>query len=64
MKYQAVMNQLPRLLKADDAEDYVGGETMLRKLEVKPVHQGNRLTVYDRHELDAAIEKLKAERAA
>ena len=52
----------PRLLRADDAAAYVGGESVLKDLEkagwVDPVHRGNRLTLWDAKKLDAACDRL------
>ena len=64
MKYHAVISMLPRLLRAEEAADYVGGETMLRELAVPPTCKRKGLTVYDRLELDRAIEALKIKEAA
>lgn len=59
MKYHAIINLLPRMLGAAEARDYVGGQTMLRELSVKPTVQRKGLTLYDRQDLDRAIEKIK-----
>lgn len=57
------MAAVPRLLNARDAGDYVCGSTMLKQLcekwGLKPLEKGHKLTVYDRHDLDAAIERKK-----
>lgn len=63
MRYHAIIHMLPRLLRADEACDYVGGPTMLRELNVAPTAQRKGLTVYDRQDLDRAIEKLKLDEA-
>lgn len=53
----------PRMMRRDLAEEYVGGGTMLFELEekklVSPAVQRNRLTLYDRAELDAACDAVK-----
>lgn len=64
MKYHAIIHMLPRLLRAEEACDYVGGPTMLRELGVEPTTKRKGLTLYDRQDLDRAIEKLKQEEAA
>jgi hypothetical protein len=64
MKYQAVITMLPRLLSASEAEDYVGGLTMLKELGVKPFSQKKGSTLYDRQDLDNAIDKRKLAEAA
>lgn len=63
MKYSDIVLQMPRLLNGADAEDYVAGPTMLEELREKwglsPIDQRPRLTTYDRHDIDAAIERKK-----
>lgn len=59
MKYHAVIHMLPRLLNAAEAADYVGGETMLKELGVEPVSRRKGSTLYDRQDLDRAIDALK-----
>jgi hypothetical protein len=63
MNYSSIMAAVPRLLNKRDAEDYVCGYTMLKQLcdrwGLRPIEKGNKLTVYDRHDLDAAIERKK-----
>jgi len=63
MKYHAVISMLPRLLSAADAADYVGGESMLKQLGVKPTSRRKSCTLYDRQDLDRAIDALKAREA-
>lgn len=66
VKYSQVIALLPRLLSARDAEDYVCGPTMLADLRehwgLKPLEQRKGLTVYDRHDIDRAIEQKKLRR--
>lgn len=61
--YSSVISSAPRLLNGRDAEDYVCGQTMLKQLcdqwGLRPIEKGPRLTVYDRHDIDAAIERKK-----
>ena len=64
MKYQAVIAMLPRLLRAEDAADYVGGETMLKELAVEPFSRRKGSTLYDRVDLDRAIDARKYAEAA
>ena len=59
MKYHQVIVQLPRLLRAEEAADYVGGVTMLKELGVSPISKRKGCTLYDRTDLDQAIDKLK-----
>lgn len=63
MKYHQVIFTLPRLLSAAESEDYVAGPTILEVLRtvhgLKPAEQRKGLTVYDRQEIDLAIEKMK-----
>ncbi len=63
MKYSDIMATLPRLLRSRDAADYVAGEAVLVDLSenhgLKPIIQKKGVTAYDRHDLDAAIERLK-----
>lgn len=63
MKYLSIIEQIPRLLNARDAEDYVAGPTMLAELQnkwgLKPIDKRHRLTTYDRHDIDMAIERKK-----
>lgn len=63
MKYHAVIAMLPRMLRAEEAADYVGGQTMLKELGVEPTSRRKGCTLYDRHDLDRAIEALKAKEA-
>jgi hypothetical protein len=67
MKYCDIMASLPRLLRAEDAEDYVAGPTVLADLRerfgLRAIVQQKKLTVYDRHDIDLAIENLKQARA-
>ena len=62
-KYHQIIHTLPRLLNAAEAEDYVAGPTMMTILAkehgLSPVTQRKGLTVYDRTEIDLAVEKLK-----
>ena len=60
MKYHAVIAMLPRLLRAEEAADYVGGETMLKELAVEPFSRRKGSTLYDRVDLDRAIEITNA----
>ena len=51
----------PRLMRPDIAAEYVGGETvfeMLLRAGLKPLIQRNKLTVYDKQEVDAAVTRL------
>ena len=64
MKYHAIINMLPRLLRSDEAEDYCGGGVILRELNVKPTMKRKNLTIYDRQDLDRAIEAMKVREAA
>jgi hypothetical protein len=54
----------PRLLRPNDAADYVGGEGMLKHFVkagwLEPVVQRKRLTVYRRADLDACCSRLDA----
>lgn len=63
MKYHQIIHTLPRLLTAAEAQDYVAGPTMLAVLAtdhgLEPVTQRKGLTVYDRTEIDLAVERLK-----
>ena len=63
MTYTSLMATVPRLLSTRDTEDYVCGPTMLKLLctewRLRPFHSGTRLTVYDRLDIDAAIERKK-----
>ena len=63
MNYSSIMASLPRLLISRDAEDYVAGGTMLKQLcekwGLRPIEKGHKLTIYDRFDLDAAIERKK-----
>jgi len=60
----SVARPWPRLLHPEDAGDYVGGMRNLQYLieahGLKPVRQAKRNTVYDREDLDAAVNELKA----
>lgn len=60
------MNLLPRGLRSRDAEDYVGGATVLseltRRWRLQPFMRQKGITVYDRHEIDAALDKQRAYR--
>lgn len=56
----------PRMLPPELAQEYVGGPTMLgllleKKLVRAKVRRRKGLTLYDRHELDAACDALKDE---
>ena len=64
MKYHAVIAMLPRLLRAEEAADYVGGETMLKELAVEPFSRRKGSTLYDRVDLDRAIDERKYAEAA
>ena len=67
MNYTSVMATVPRLLNGRDAADYVCSDSMLEKLCAEfglvPLEQGKRLTVYDRFDVDAAIERMKIARS-
>jgi hypothetical protein len=53
----------PRLLRAEDAAYYVGGEGNLKRLKgagwIKPLIQHKRCTAYDIKDLDVAIDRAK-----
>jgi hypothetical protein len=53
---------LNRLLRPPEAAKYVGGEQVLAKLKewgwLRPLVERKRLTVYDRCDLDAAVDRL------
>lgn len=67
MTYTSVMATVPRLLNGRDAADYVCSDSMLEMLcaeyGLHPLQQGKRLTVYDRFDVDAAIERMKVAKA-
>jgi hypothetical protein len=67
MNYLSVMATLPRLLNGRDAADYVCSHSILKKLcehyGLRPIEKGHRLTVYDRFDVDAAIERMKLAKA-
>jgi hypothetical protein len=54
----------PRFMRPEIAEEYLGGRTMLQKMIeqklIKPRVQGNKLTLYDKLELDAACDAFKS----
>jgi hypothetical protein len=54
----------PRFMRKELAEEYVGGPTVLAAMEkqelIEPRIKGNRLTVYDRVDLDDACNKFKS----
>ena len=62
-KYHQIIHTLPRLLTAAETLDYVAGATVMGLLTndhgLKPVVKRNGLCVYDRTEIDHAVEKLK-----
>lgn len=61
--YLSVIAMLPRLMSAGDTEDYVCGRMMLEQLQEKwglrPIEKTNRLVIYDRVDVDMAIERKK-----
>ena len=63
VKYGDVIATLPRLLTARDAEDYVATPPMLGELRdawgLAPIEQRRGMTIYDRHDIDASIERMK-----
>lgn len=65
MKYASLMAAVPRILNARDAEDYVCGPTILKllceKWGLKPFLRLNKLTAYDRNDIDLAIDRLKSD---
>jgi len=64
MKWSAIKLS-PRLLRAEDAAAFVGGDSILRDLEkagwIHPVKRGNRLTIWDAKKLDEACDRLQRE---
>jgi hypothetical protein len=62
MKFSELTFQ-PRLLRKEDAEQYVGGRRNLEALRqwVKPVVQHHSNTTFDVKDLDAAIDRAKLE---
>lgn len=66
MNFSTVMSSAPRLLNARDSEDYVCGTTMLKQFVerwgLRPIEKGKRLTVYDRFDIDAVIERKERKR--
>lgn len=68
MKYTDVMASLPRGLRVRDAEDYVGGASVLgescERWNLRPLIRQKGLTAYGRHEIDAALDKPRAFRDA
>lgn len=67
MKYFAVIAQLPRFMDATETAHYVRLERILRRLKnefgLKPVEEKFGSTIYDRHDVDAAIERMKISNA-
>ena len=63
MSYARSVALLPRLMDTRSTEDYCCGPTMLKQLieqwGLRPIEKGHRLTVYDRVDVDAAIERKK-----
>ena len=63
MSYARIIALLPRLMDTRSTEDYCCGPTMVKQLieqwGLRPIEKGNRLTVYDRVDVDAAIERKK-----
>lgn len=61
--YSSIIATLPRLMSARDTEDYVCGSTMLEQLVsqwgLRPIEKRKTLTVYDRVDVDLAIERKK-----
>lgn len=53
----------PRVLRRQLAEDYLGGAAMLERLiaagEVQPLKAGGKLLLFDRRDLDAAVDRVK-----
>lgn len=67
MKYAEVVAQAPRLMIKKDAEDYCAVPSVLAELEerwgLKPFEKKAGKTIYDRIEIDQAIEyKKRSER--
>jgi hypothetical protein len=58
MTYSSLIHLLPRMLRKEDALDYVGGQTMLKDLGVRPTVQKKGITLYDRLKLDKALDAL------
>ena len=62
--YHAVIAELPRLMNAMAAADYCCTETMLDDLcahfGLVPIEKRRGSTIYDRHDIDAAINRKKA----
>ena len=56
----------PEVLCAEEAERYMGGQTMLkiaREMGLKTILEGNRISRYHFADLRAFIEKIKVEMA-
>ncbi len=63
LQFKSVVSTPARLLRLPDAIAYVGAEVILRELEkhagLKPYERRNKLTVYDRLEIDQAIDRMR-----
>jgi len=61
----AVFADPPRVMKRELAAVYVGGPEALKELEaagmVEPVRRTKRSAAYDRKDLDAAIDRARAD---
>lgn len=68
MKYSEVIAQAPRLMIKKDAEDYCAVPSVLAELEEKwglvPYEKKAGKTIYDRLEIDMAIELKKLKERA
>ena len=56
----------PRLMRASVAEEYLGGTHVLLKQltdggHLKPLVSRNRMTVYDREQVDAVLDRFAVE---
>ena len=67
MKWSAIKLS-PRLLRSEDAAEFVGGEQVLKDLEasgwIAPVRRAKRMTLWDAKLLDAACDRLTGETPA
>lgn len=62
--YFAIVAQLPRLMDATETVHYVKLERILKTLRkdfgLRPVEEKHGSTLYDREDVDAAINRMKA----
>lgn len=62
MKYSSLIKSAPRMLRKEDADNYVGSRVLLEQMEaagwIQPAVRRHKITLYDIRKLDECCDRL------